>query len=185
MDINNSPNKKPESQLNLLKKIVDRFFLKKRTPVEPVNIIPDATIHAPLIKEEVLSSVFWQGSVSGNFQVDFKELIIYFYVSRSASRAQKLKQEISAAGGSVEVLRLVGWDFSKPCVVLEVHATSKETWECEQIQTEGIREPFGYVVLSSSYVPGVVNSVSISREELYRHPVRFQVDENSVCVRLN
>jgi hypothetical protein len=185
MDINNSPTKKPGSQLSPLERIVALFFPRKPVPIDPISIIPDATAQAPLVKEEVLSPVFWQGSVSGNFQVDSKELVIYFYVSRSASRAQKLKQEISSAGGSVEVLRLVGWDFSKPCVILAVHATSRATWECEQIQTEGIREPFGYVVISSSYVPGLVNSVSIVHEELYKHVVRFQVDENSVCVRLN
>jgi hypothetical protein len=47
-----------------------------------------------------------------------------------------------------------------------------------------VREPFGYVVLSSSYSTGVVNSFSVRHEDLYRNPVRFLLDENSSCVRL-
>lgn len=130
------------------------------------------------------TSIFWKASISGEFRKDRKELVIYFYVSRSASRAQTFKQEISAAGGSAEVLRLVSWDYSNPCVSLEVTAIGPETWECVQIKTEGIREPFGYLVLSSSYVKGLVNSLTVVRQELYRHPIRFQVDENSNCIRL-
>jgi hypothetical protein len=130
------------------------------------------------------NSIFWKASISGEFRKDIQELVIYFYVSRSASRAQTFKQEIFAAGGSAEVLRLVSWDYSNPCVSLEVSAIGPETWECVQIKTEGIREPFGYLVLSSSYVKGLVNSFTVVRRELYQHPMRFQVDESSNCTRL-
>ncbi|MGA7953933.1 MAG: hypothetical protein WCA07_10485 [Gloeobacterales cyanobacterium] len=129
-------------------------------------------------------SIFWKGSISGEFRKDAQELIIYFYVSRSASRAQTLKQEISAQGGSAEILRLVSWDYSNTSIFLEVRALGHERWECVQIKTEGIREPFGYIVLSSCYVKGLVNSFIIVRRELYQHPMRFQVDENSNCIRL-
>jgi hypothetical protein len=140
---------------------------------------------APLVSiSSERDSVFWKGSISGAFRKDTQELVIYFYVSRSASRAQTFKQEIAAEGGSAEVLRLVSWDYNNPCVSLEVSAVGPETWECMQIKTEGIREPFGYVVLSSSYVKGLVNSLTIVRRELYQHPMRFQVDENSNCTRL-
>ncbi len=149
---------------------------------------PSASIQATTpsisVSSERESSVFWKGSISGAFRKDTQELIIYFYVSRSASRAQTFKQEIAAEGGSAEVLRLVSWDYNNPCVSLEVSAIGPETWECTQIKTEGIREPFGYVVLSSSYVKGLVNSLTIVRRELYQHPMRFQVDEKSNCTRL-
>ena len=142
------------------------------------------TFQPAVSERELPNSVFWKGAISGEFRKDTQELIIYFYVSRSASRAQSFKQEISAQGGSAKVLRLVSWDYTNPCVSLEVRAIGPETWECKQIKTAGIREPFGYVVLSSSYVKGLVNSLTIVRRELHQHPIRFQVDENSNCIRL-
>jgi hypothetical protein len=166
-------------------KRVLKLLLPPKEAKTSVSQIASLPAPRPAISEkEVASSVFWKGSISGEFRKDTQELIIYFYISRSASRAQTFKQEISAEGGSAEVLRLVSWDYTNPCVSLEVRAIGPERWECAQIKTEGIREPFGYVVLSSSYVKGLVNSLTIVRRELYQHPMRFQVDENSNCIRL-
>jgi hypothetical protein len=158
--------------------------LKYLLPPKEAKTSVSQKASVPTSRPAVSESIFWKASISGEFRKDAQELIIYFYVSRSASRSQTFKQEISAAGGSVEVLRLVSWDYSNPCVSLEVTAIGPETWECIQIKTEGIREPFGYLVLSSSYVKGLVNSLTIVRRELYKSPMRFQVDENSNCTRL-
>jgi hypothetical protein len=128
--------------------------------------------------------VFWKNSISGIFNAHAKELVIYFCVSRSASRARKTQQQIQAEGGSAEILRLVGWDLENPAVAVEVSVTGPTMWECRQIKMEGVREPFGYVILSSSYSTGVINSFSIRYEDLYRNPVRFLLDENSSCTRL-
>lgn len=166
-------------------KRVLKLLLPPKEAKTSVSQIASLPAPRPAISEkEVASPVFWKGSISGEFRKDTQELIIYFYVSRSASRAQSFKQEISAQGGSAKVLRLVSWDYTNPCVSLEVRAIGPETWECKQIKTAGIREPFGYVVLSSSYVKGLVNSLTIVRRELHQHPIRFQVDENSNCIRL-
>ena len=183
---NEEPTKKAGffKRIKRIKRVLKHLLPAKeaKTSVSQKASVPPSRPAAS--EKEVPSSVFWKGSIAGEFRKDTQELIIYFYVSRSASRAQTFKQEISAAGGSAEVLRLVSWDYTNPCVSLEVSAIGPETWECMQIKTEGIREPFGYVVLSSSYVKGLVNSLTIVRRELYNHPMRFQVDEKSNCIRL-
>jgi hypothetical protein len=178
-------NEDPTKKAGFFKRIKRiKRVLKHLLPPKDAKTNVSQKVSVPTPRPAVSESVFWKGSISGEFRKDTQELIIYFYVSRSASRAQTFKQEISALGGSAEVLRLVSWDYTNPCVSLEVSAIGPETWECMQIKTEGIREPFGYVVLSSSYVKGLVNSLTIVRRELYQHPMRFQVDENSNCVRL-
>ncbi len=168
-------------RIKRIKRVLKHLLPPKATKT---NVSPKAIASPIFTSSERETSIFWKASISGEFRKDVQELVIYFYVSRSASRAQTFKQEISAAGGSAEVLRLVSWDYSNPCVSLEVSAIGPETWECVQIKTEGIREPFGYLVLSSSYVKGLVNSLTVVRQELYKHPMRFQVDENSNCTRL-
>jgi hypothetical protein len=183
---NEDPTKKAGffKRIKRIKRVLKHLLPPKEAKTSVGHKASVPTARPAISEKEVPSSVFWKGSISGEFRKDTQELIIYFYVSRSASRAQTFKQEISAAGGSAEVLRLVSWDYTNPCVSLEVSAIGPETWECTQIKTEGIREPFGYVVLSSSYVKGLVNSLTIVRRELYQHPMRFQVDEKSNCIRL-
>jgi hypothetical protein len=154
----------------------------------PMALQPDvkqvAMLNALPVERESGFQVFWKNSIAGVFNQSAKELVIYFCVSRSASRARKTQQQIQAAGGSAEILRLVGWDLENPSVAVEVNVTGPATWECRQLRMEGVREPFGYVILSSTYSPGVVNSFSIRHEDLYRNPVRFLLDEHSACVRL-
>jgi hypothetical protein len=179
-------NEDPIQKAGFLKRIkrikrVLKYLLPPKAAKTSVRTKAVTSISTASEKE---NSIFWKASISGEFRKDIQELVIYFYVSRSASRARTFKQEISVAGGSAEVLRLVSWDYSNPCVSLEVSAIGPETWECVQIKTEGIREPFGYLVLSSSYVKGLVNSFTVVRQELYKHPMRFQVDESSNCTRL-
>jgi hypothetical protein len=154
----------------------------------PAALQPDvqkvAILNALPVVRDSGFQVFWKNSIAGIFNARAEELIIYFCVSRSASRARKTQQQIQAEGGSAEVLRLVGWDLENPAVAVEVSVTGPAMWECRQLRMEGVREPFGYVVLSSSYSTGVVNSFSVRHEDLYRNPVRFLLDENSSCVRL-
>jgi hypothetical protein len=183
---NEGPIKKAGSfkRIKRIKSLLNLLFASNgaKTSVSPKASVPTAR---PAVSKKVdPQSIFWKVSISDEFRKDAQELIIYFYVSRSASRAQTLMQEISAKGGSAEILRLVSWDYSNTSVFLEVRAIGHERWECVQIKTGGIREPFGYIVLSSCYVKGLVNSLIIVRRELYQHPMRFQVDENSNCIRL-
>jgi hypothetical protein len=154
----------------------------------PAVLQPDvqkvAILNALPVERDYGFQVFWKNSISGVFNASAEELVIYFCVSRSASRARKTQQQIQSEGGSAEILRLVGWDLEHPAVAVEVSVTGPAMWECRQLRMEGVREPFGYVILSSSYSTGVVNSFSIRHEDLYKNPVRFLLDENSACMRL-
>jgi hypothetical protein len=172
-----------------LKKAFSLFSLgEKPMGAQPTALQPGAKkvelFNTLPVQRDSGFQVFWKNSISGLFNPGSEELIIYFCVSRSASRARKTQQQIQAEGGAAEILRLVGWDLENPAVAVEVGVTGPETWECRQLKMEGVREPFGYVILSSSYAPGMINSFSIRYEELYRQPVRFLLDEHSSCVRL-
>jgi len=133
---------------------------------------------------------FWKNTIGANFQPEAQELIVYFCVTRSASRAQTIQQrvltlpEVDQADCKAEVLRLVGWEFDKPRVTVEVRATSELAWACEQINEMGLREPFGYIVLSSVFAPGLINSMTVARSELVKGPVRFSLSEDSSYLRV-
>jgi hypothetical protein len=134
---------------------------------------------------------FWKSSISARFRPGVQELIIYFCVSRSASRAQRIQQGVLEQPESkqteckAEVLRLVGWEFDRPHITVEIKAKTSTSWDCCQINENGLREPFGYIVLSTVYALGLVNSFTIHRNDLLRRAVRFQLTENSGCTRLN
>jgi hypothetical protein len=170
-----------------LMKAFSLFTMGERVE-RPAALQPDvqkvAILNALPVERDSSFQVFWKNSISGVFNASAEELVIYFCVSRSASRARKTQQQIQSEGGSAEVLRLVGWDLEHPAVAVEVSVTGPAMWECRQLRMEGVREPFGYVVLSSAYSTGVVNSFSIRHEDLYKNPVRFLLDEHSACVRL-
>jgi hypothetical protein len=167
-----------------LMKAFSLFTMGERPPSLQPGVEKVAQLNALPIERESGFQVFWKNSISGIFNQGTEELVIYFCVSRSANRARKTQQQIQAAGGSAEILRLVGWDLENPAVAVEVSVTGPVMWECRQLRMEGAREPFGYVILSSTYSTGVVNSFSMRHEDLYKHPVRFLLDENSACVRL-
>ncbi len=165
-----------------LMKAFSLFSMGERPMTLPPDVKQVAMLNASPVERESGFQVFWKNSISGVFNQSAEELVIYFCVSRSASRARKTQQQIQAAGGSAEILRLVGWDLENPAVAVEVSVTGPAMWECRQLRMEGVREPFGYVILSSTYSVGVVNSFSIRHEDLYRNPVRFLLDENSACL---
>ncbi len=136
------------------------------------------------------SSSFWKSSITAQFRPGVRELVIYFCVSRSASRAQQIQQMVLAqpalqeAECKAEILRLVGWEFDKPHVTVEVTSLANKLWRCRQVNETGIREPFGYIVLSSVYAPGLVSSFTVAREDLKDNSVRFQLSDNSAITRL-
>ncbi|WP_287129653.1 hypothetical protein [Candidatus Cyanaurora vandensis] len=179
--------------IRLLKWLSSLFVAKEAAPsvltVAPRVPPSPAPTRQPTSSETRIA--FWQNAISANFRPEMQELVIYFCVTRSASRAQNIQQsvlgqpEIAEFPCRAEVLRLVGWEFDKPHVMIQVSATGEQAWTCEQVNEAGLREPFGYVVLSSAYTAGLVNSMTIARHELRERSVRFLLNEDSSCLRLS
>jgi hypothetical protein len=130
-----------------------------------------------------MEKTHWKPTISGRLQPELQELVIYFNVLRSESRASRIQQMIQQAGGKAEVLRLVGWELDQPNVTIEVHATPTGHWQCQQHEAAGEREPYGYVVISSTFGVGLINSLSIPYGQLRNH-VCFQLDDRSQWTRV-
>jgi len=171
--------------MNWLKSFWLRIFPEKKAGLPPLKALP-----APSDTTNQSRMAFWKQAINATFQPGAQELVVYFCVTRSASRARLIQQQaltqsmVRQADCKAEVLRLVGWQFDKPSVIVEVRATSERAWACEQVTTVGMREPFGYVVLASVFAPGLVNSMTMNKAELFRAPVRFALAEDSTYVRV-
>jgi hypothetical protein len=126
----------------------------------------------------------WKPTISGRLQPELQELVIYFHVLRSESRAYRTQQMIQQAGGKAEVLRLVGWELDQPDVTIEVNATNTGDWKCQQQETAGKQEPYGYVVLSSVFGIGLINSLSIPYEQIKNRSLYFRLDDRSQWTRV-
>jgi hypothetical protein len=158
---------------------------------KPTKTPQSASTPTVVAQQKTVPSSFWKSFITARFRPGMRELTVYFCVTRSATRAQRLQQavidlpELKEAECKAEILRLVGWEFHKPHITLEIISRTKNIWECSQVNELGIREPFGYVVLSTVYVAGMVNSLTVSYEEVQRQPVRFLLSENSTCLKLS
>lgn len=145
----------------------------RRTPLSPSR---------PIIRQT--EREFWKPTITGRLLPDVQELVIYFNVLRSENRAYKIQQMIQQAGGSAEVLRLVGWELDQPHVTIEVTATNTGSWECQQREAAGKREPYGYVVMSSIFGIGLINSLTIPYRQLKNRSLCFQLDDQSQWTRV-
>ncbi|MGA7953180.1 MAG: hypothetical protein WCA07_06610 [Gloeobacterales cyanobacterium] len=177
---------KSQSSKNLLGKIRGLFSLEERLTVNPrSSILRSAPPQSLQPNSHPPQQEFWKPTITGRLQPDLQELVIYFNVLRSESRAYKTQQMIQRAGGKAEVLRLVGWEFYQPHVTITVKATDTGNWKCQQHEAAGKREPYGYVVMSSVFRVGLVNSLTIPHRQLKNHSLRFQLDDRSQWTRIN
>ena len=170
---------KSQSSKNLWVKIRSLFSLEERPTVIPMSPARRSAPPEALPKQE-----FWKPTITGRLQPGFQELVIYFNVLRSESRAYRTQQMIQQAGGKAEVLRLVGWELDQPNVTIEVNATRTGNWKCQQHEAAGKREPYGYVVMSSVFGVGLINSLTIPYGQLKDRSLRFQLDDRSQWTRV-
>ena len=144
---------KSQSPRNLFGKIRSLFAPEEQLAASPLVQSTPLSLSKPLIRQT--GREFWKPAITGQLRPDGQELVIYFNVPRSESRAYKTQQMIQHAGGNAEVLRLVGWELDQPHVTIEVNATNSGSWECQQHEAKGKREPYGYVVMSSIFGIGL------------------------------
>ncbi len=168
---------KTQSSKNLREKIRGLFAREEQPTARPT---PRS---APPQKSKTVQQAFWKSSISGQLQPGLQDLVIYFHVLRSKTRAYRTQQIIQKAGGKAEVLRLVGWELDQPSVTIEVKA-SETRWKCQQREAAGKEEPYGYVVMSSIFGIGLINSLSIPYEQLKNRSLCFQLDDHSQWTRV-
>jgi hypothetical protein len=174
---------KSQSSRNLWEKIHSLFSLEERPTMNPMS--PTLRSASPVAPQEApLKQEFWKPTITGRLQPGLQELVIYFNVLRSESRAYRTQQMIQQAGGKAEVLRLVGWELDQPNVTIEVNATRTGNWKCQQHEAAGKREPYGYVVMSSVFGVGLINSLTIPYGQLKDRSLCFQLDDRSQWTRV-
>jgi hypothetical protein len=173
---------KSQNPRNLLGKIRTLFAPEEKLAASPLVQSTALSPSKPIIRQT--EREFWKPTITGQLRPDGQELVIYFNVLRSESRAYKTQQMIQHAGGNAEVLRLVGWELDQPHVTIEVNATDTGSWECQQREAAGKREPYGYVVMSSIFGIGLTNSLTIPYVQLKNRSLCFQLDDQSQWTRV-
>ncbi len=173
---------KAQNPKNLFGKIRSLFSSEEQSAVRPLVQSTVLSSSRPLIRQT--EREFWKPTITGNLWPNLQELVIYCNVLRSESRAYKTQQMIQKAGGNAEVLRLVGWELDQPHVTIEVTATNTGSWTCQQREAAGKREPYGYIVMSSIFGIGLINSLTIPYGQLRNRSLCFQLDDQSQWTRV-
>jgi hypothetical protein len=189
-----SPSVNTRSPLQLFWSWLRGLLVKPTVP--PVSVALAVQPKAELVGRtpEVMArngytSVFWRSEITGTLHPQDSFILLYFCVCRTASAACRIQkavlerlQSTNAQTNKAEILRLVAWDHEVPHVCLEV-SQSNDRWVCKQRNEFGVREPFGYVVLTTAFAPGLLNSLRLTTAELSGPPVRYLLREDSTCVR--
>lgn len=165
--------------------------------VQPRATAPEALVvqskaSLTVTKSEIIQKsmvpVFWRSEITGVLYPHESFLILYFCVCRTASAACRIQKAVlermssTSNDAKAEILRLVGWDLEVPHVVLEV-SINNSRWVCKQRNEFGVREPFGYVVLTTAFAPGLLNSIRLTSDELHGPPIRYLLKEDSSCTK--